>query len=67
MVKTERMIAYTKLPSEGRMISTKPKESWPRDGAIVYKNVSFAYSLDEPHVLKNISFEIRPCEKVKKP
>jgi ABC-type multidrug transport system fused ATPase/permease subunit len=42
----------------------KPPEGWPAQGAVVFDRVFLAYSKDEPSVLKNINFVIRPGEKV---
>jgi len=46
-------------------IDKKPPKEWPNNGQIVFKNLSLRYSLDTPHVLKNLNIIIQPMEKVK--
>jgi ABC-type multidrug transport system fused ATPase/permease subunit len=42
----------------------KPPKDWPEKGTIVFDRVSLSYSNNEPSGLKNVSFSIRPAEKV---
>jgi len=65
LVSVERVIEYTSLPEEGptRTDLIVP-ESWPSEGRIVCQNVSMRYRPGLPLVLKNISFTVRPKEKV---
>ncbi|KAF5354262.1 hypothetical protein D9756_007067 [Leucocoprinus leucothites] len=61
----ERVLHYTELPEEGD--STKPDDplpSWPPGGAISFQNVELAYRPGLPLVLKDVSFDVRPGEKV---
>ncbi|XP_068124294.1 ATP-binding cassette sub-family C member 5-like isoform X2 [Hyperolius riggenbachi] len=41
-----------------------PPKEWPQDGAITYENVEMRYRDGLPLVLKNISFSIKPQEKI---
>ncbi|KAM5179454.1 ATP-binding cassette sub-family C member 5-like [Mantella aurantiaca] len=41
-----------------------PSKEWPEKGAITFKNVEMSYRDNLPLVLKNISFSIRPQEKI---
>lgn len=41
-----------------------PPKEWPKFGEIVFQNVYFRYSLNEQYILKNISFQMQPMEKV---
>ncbi|KAJ2926067.1 hypothetical protein H1R20_g11028, partial [Candolleomyces eurysporus] len=61
----ERVIHYTELPPEGDLQSPDdPPTSWPQNGEIQFKNVDLVYRPGLPLVLKNVSFSIRPREKV---
>jgi len=61
----ERVLHYTDLPSEGDSSHAhEPPESWPSDGKIVFSDVELAYRKSLPPVLMNVSFEVRPGEKV---
>ena len=65
MVKTERVLQYTKLPAEAELQSNiPPPVTWPTDGSVVFQNVSMAYHTGGPVVLKDVSFKIHPGEKV---
>lgn len=61
----ERVLYYTELPAEGDATKpTDPPASWPEKGAITFNNVEMAYREGLPLVLKGVSFEIKPGEKV---
>ncbi|KIY65429.1 multidrug resistance-associated ABC transporter [Cylindrobasidium torrendii FP15055 ss-10] len=62
----ERVLAYTQLPAEGRpeKETTIPSREWPQGGEIVFTDVTMAYRPGLPAVLKNVSFAVRPGEKV---
>ena len=66
MTSVERVMEYTKLEPEASLESheVKPDPKWPTDGAISFDMMSLAYSSDSPLVLKNITCDIRPREKV---
>lgn len=63
MTSVERVIEYTKLPSE-RSLETKSEvlkslpENWASRGVINFKNVSVKYSDDGDFVLRNLSFTV---------
>lgn len=62
----ERILYYTELPSEGDTTTpTDPPPSWPEDGAIEFKDVEMSYRPGLPAVLKGVSFQINPGEKVR--
>ena len=66
MVSVERVIEYSHLPPEAELKSDTPLSSeWPEHGAINAKNASFKYADEQEHVLKEISFDIKPKEKVR--
>lgn len=65
MISVERILEYSELEPEKR-----PKKqvelplSWPREGRIVFRHVSYKYSYEAESVLNRISFEILPKSKV---
>lgn len=62
----ERVLVYTELTPEGDVVTpSDPPPSWPQKGAIKFTNVDLAYREGLPLVLKDISFEVHPGEKVK--
>lgn len=65
----ERVLHYVELSPEenNSLASTGPTESWPFNGAISFQDVKLAYREGLPLVLKGISFDINPAEKVMSP
>jgi ABC-type multidrug transport system fused ATPase/permease subunit len=62
---SERILAYTEIvPEKGREIQEQPPKDWPERGSIQFNNVSLRHYKDGPIVLKDLSFEINPAEKV---
>jgi len=45
-------------------IEKKPSKDWPHKGQIIFKNFYLRYSLDSPHVLKDLNIKIESMEKV---
>ena len=68
MVSAERVIGYSKLEPEASLEtvlpSHKPSSSWPDKGIIDVCKVSFQYSPELPMVLHDISFSLKPSEKI---
>ncbi|KAI0071668.1 multidrug resistance-associated ABC transporter [Panus rudis PR-1116 ss-1] len=61
----ERVLYYTDLPSEGDYTKpTDPPPSWPDQGAVEFKEVELAYREGLPLVLKGVTFDVKPGEKV---
>jgi ABC-type multidrug transport system fused ATPase/permease subunit len=61
----ERLLVYTELPPEGiRTTPNDPAPSWPEHGAVQFNNVELAYREGLPLVLKDVTFEVKPGEKV---
>lgn len=61
----ERVLVYADLPPEGDTVTAKdPPESWPDRGAISFTDVEMAYREGLPLVLKGVTFNINPGEKV---
>jgi len=62
----ERVLVYTQLTPEGDAVTPNdPPMSWPTKGAIKFSNVDLAYREGLPLVLKDVSFEVNPGEKVR--
>lgn len=68
MVSVERVIAYTKLKPEAPLETPpgrdKPSGEWPQHGSISADQMKFRYAQDAPYILKGISVDIKPGEKV---
>lgn len=67
MISVERVLQYSKLPSEAPLKSDKkhqPPSDWPQNGQIKGENVCLKYSESGPMVLKHLKFSIESKEKV---
>lgn len=66
MNSVERVQEYCQIESEAPEIieSNRPADSWPHKGAIDVRDLSLRYAEDLPDVLKNVSFSVKPGEKV---
>lgn len=61
----ERLHAYTEIEQEPKPTSEgKPPAYWPTTGTLKVEDLSARYSPDGPHVLHNLSFEIRAGERI---
>lgn len=62
----ERLLEYCRIPTEAAMEieETRPPISWPQKGGIKFINYSTRYRENLDPVLKNISVDIAPQEKV---
>jgi len=69
MTSVERVNEYCSLPQEftsdeDNDKNRKPPENWPWSGQISFNDVSLVYDVNNPPVLKNLTFDINACEKV---
>ncbi|RKF73241.1 ATP-dependent bile acid permease [Golovinomyces cichoracearum] len=66
MNSVERIKEYLEVEQEADAVieETKPAPNWPSQGSIEFINYTTRYRKDLDPVLKNISFKIRPGEKV---
>ncbi|EDV31158.2 uncharacterized protein Dana_GF14687 [Drosophila ananassae] len=69
MTAVERVVEYEDIEPEGELeapADKKPPKSWPEKGKIVFDELSLRYVPDPKaeNVLKSLSFEIKPREKV---
>jgi hypothetical protein len=61
----ERLLHYTELPREGETTGPNdPPASWPDQGRISFTDVKLAYREGLPLVLKGVTFDVKPGEKV---
>ncbi|KAH7302237.1 hypothetical protein KP509_23G061900 [Ceratopteris richardii] len=62
----ERICAYTDLQGERplRTAISLISDNWPTEGRISFINLTMAYREDLPPVLNEVSFEVRPKEKI---
>jgi ABC-type multidrug transport system fused ATPase/permease subunit len=66
IVSVERVLEYANLPSEAPdvIFKNRPNLGWPAHGAVKFENYSTRYREGLDLVLKNISLNIKPHEKV---
>ncbi|XP_067118442.1 ATP-binding cassette sub-family C member 4-like isoform X1 [Centruroides vittatus] len=67
MTSVERVLEYSRLPSEAALRSSpdkRPPPDWPNKGMITFDDVSLQYSENDPPVLKNLNWHVKPQEKV---
>uniref|UniRef100_A0A914X1N7 Uncharacterized protein n=1 Tax=Plectus sambesii TaxID=2011161 RepID=A0A914X1N7_9BILA len=67
MVSVERVISYSQLEPEADLQSTddrRPPADWPTKGHLAFCNVSLRYDADQAAVLDQITFDVRPKEKI---
>ncbi|PPQ67201.1 hypothetical protein CVT24_011272 [Panaeolus cyanescens] len=67
MNSVERVLHYAQLdPEEDRERASELEipPSWPNGGAVSFRNVKLAYRSGLPLVLKGVTFDVRPAEKV---
>lgn len=63
----ERIVGILDLPQEPPAVikGHQPPAAWPSDtGGMVFQNVTFGYHDSLPIILKGISFEIKPHQKI---
>ena len=61
----ERVLHYSELSREGEARTPDdPPMTWPEKGHISFVDVRMAYREGLPLVLKGVTFEVRPGEKV---
>lgn len=65
LVPVERISQYRDLEPEQEPESpVEVSASWPMEGQIEFRNVSYRYSEEVEPVLKDLSFVIKPMEKI---
>ncbi|XP_030755032.1 probable multidrug resistance-associated protein lethal(2)03659 [Sitophilus oryzae] len=67
MTSVERVVEYSSIEHEAELESKpgkKPPETWPTVGQIEFKNVCLRYFPNDPPVLRDLAFLIKPREKI---
>ena len=65
MTSVERVVEYSELePEAARHTEKRPPDDWPSKGAIRFDNMSFAHAVNLPFILKGVTADIKPNEKV---
>lgn len=65
MTSVERVLSYTKLDEEpGYGLQAPIPEFWPQEGSLKLENVGLEYTEDGVQVLRDITLDIAPKEKV---
>ncbi|GEQ70471.1 hypothetical protein JCM33374_g4148 [Metschnikowia sp. JCM 33374] len=66
IVSVERILEYSRLTPEAPEVieDHRPREAWPEKGELVFKNYSTRYRPELDLVLKGISMNIKPHEKI---
>ncbi|KAI2474194.1 ATP binding cassette (ABC) transporter subfamily C member [Diabrotica virgifera virgifera] len=67
LTSVERTLQYTKIETEGPFETPKekiPKGVWPKEGLLEFRNLSLIYVVNDPPVLNNLNFVIKPGQKV---
>lgn len=64
MTSVERVQEYADLKQETDENANQPSEYWPEKGKVEFNKMSLRYAPEDPYVLKNLNFVIKPNEKV---
>lgn len=61
----ERVVEFMEMDQEaGAITDYRPPPQWPTDGAIEVKDLEVRYAKDLPAVIHNLSFTVKPQEKI---
>ncbi|OLL26952.1 Metal resistance protein YCF1 [Neolecta irregularis DAH-3] len=66
IVSVERVLEYSRLPAEADsvVVQHRPGRGWPMKGQVKFENYSARYRPGLDLVLKDITFEVKPMEKI---
>lgn len=66
MNSVERLKEYLEIEEEAarEIPETEPRASWPEKGVISVKDLSLRYAPELPRVIKNVTFDVEPCNKI---
>lgn len=62
MTSVERVLEYTNITAEEAL--GREMDKWPNEGSIIFENVSLSYENITRPVLRNVSFNIKPGQKI---
>ncbi|CAG9854876.1 unnamed protein product [Phyllotreta striolata] len=64
MTSVERVLEYTDITQEIHNHKKEPPKRWPEHGLLEFQSVYLRYATNLPYVLNNLTFKIKPKEKV---
>ncbi|KAF9975164.1 hypothetical protein BGZ73_001272 [Actinomortierella ambigua] len=65
LVSVERVLDYSRRPTEAPAVTgVQLADTWPRQGRVRFQNYSTRYRQGLDLVLRNVSFEVQPGEKI---
>ncbi|KAK5646963.1 hypothetical protein RI129_005427 [Pyrocoelia pectoralis] len=64
MTSVERILEYSKIEQEDSVLNKELPDLWPQRGEIKFVGVFLSYFPEVPFVLKDLSFTIKPREKI---
>lgn len=64
MTSVERVVEYMEIDQESTKEKKEPPKSWPEHGMLEFQSVYLRYATNEPYVLNNLTFKIKPKQKV---
>ncbi|KAI9235563.1 MAG: hypothetical protein BYD32DRAFT_420917 [Podila humilis] len=66
MNSVERVSEYMDLPQEPAAVieGSRPPAGWPNNGEIEVENLVMQYSPEDPPVIRDVSFHVKPREKI---
>lgn len=64
MTSVERVLEYTEIKQEIHNNQKEPPKRWPEHGVLEFQSVYLRYATNLPYVLNNLTFKIKPREKV---
>nr|CAH7727811.1 unnamed protein product [Callosobruchus chinensis] len=62
MTSVERALEYTDIKQESN--NGREPKNWPKDGAVMYNNVSLYYENTKSPVVRNVTFQVKPRERI---
>ncbi|CAG9767557.1 unnamed protein product [Ceutorhynchus assimilis] len=64
MTSVERVVEYSEVDQEIKAEVKEPQKNWPEHGLLEFKSVYLRYATNEPYVLNNLTFKIKPRQKI---
>jgi ABC-type multidrug transport system fused ATPase/permease subunit len=64
MMAVERVLEYRDLEPEQKEIKKVADKTWPSQGKIEFKNVTYRYSKTSEPALRDVSFSVAKGEKI---
>jgi ABC-type multidrug transport system fused ATPase/permease subunit len=64
MMAVERILEYRELEPEQKEVKKVADSTWPSEGRIKFRNVTYRYAKDAEPALKDVTFEVGKSEKI---